>query len=508
MAGPWEKYQQQAPQSGPWTKYAQPAAAAPAQQLPAGATGPLPSVPGIQKPNLQPLPAPTLGDRASAAVSTAGDFVRGAAKGLANTSMNINRSFFGDPTPDNKLYLHPSNEATPQQQQQRLTPQNTVENLGYGAERVGEFLAPSSAESRIVSLAPKAWRAGARIATSGLSTGLVNSLQGGSFTGGAAAGAAGGAVGEALRAAAPIIAETALGVRATDRGYGKGGGTIGRAILDETQGVNPGNIAQQASNKVTADTIKLEDAAQNSRTPVSLVPTRNVAASSQVVAAARNNPETMRRTGQITDLLTHEGGKAPAPQPPAPKVIPGFGPPSPLMPPAPTGVIPSSVPASRALELRRGLDELKGSWNPNTPNDFADSTIGRARHQLSSDFHAAVPGSAELDQGISNLIPVQQRAASTDLNASILQRTLGRFGRPTGALIGATAGGAYGYKEGGLPTALRDATIGLFAPEILASPKTLMMGARAADSALIPPAIRALTGTGMQATRKSLYSPK
>jgi hypothetical protein len=50
MAGPWEKYQNQA-SAGPWTKYAQ------QPQLPAGADGPLPGVPGIQKPDLQPVAA-------------------------------------------------------------------------------------------------------------------------------------------------------------------------------------------------------------------------------------------------------------------------------------------------------------------------------------------------------------------------------------------------------------------------------------------------------------------
>lgn len=75
-------------------------------------------------------------------------------------------------------------------------------------------------------------------------------MQGGSFGTGAAAGALGTGAGQLAHAFAPAVAESALNIRKLDRAYGKSSGSIGRAILDETRGVTPGDVAESAQGRL------------------------------------------------------------------------------------------------------------------------------------------------------------------------------------------------------------------------------------------------------------------
>ena len=189
----------------------------------------------------------------------------GAAKGFLHTISSsddwarqhmpawMTNSDFGFGPPANLEHVH-----------QMATPHGTAQKIGYGGEQAGEFLIPGGAEEsaaeHLGELAPKL-KPLARIAASALGAGAVNKAQGGSFAGGAAGGAAAGAAGEGLRAVAPRIAESALNIRKLDRAYGKGGGAIGRTILDETTGLTPGSVAESAQSRLNDLNPQLEQAA-------------------------------------------------------------------------------------------------------------------------------------------------------------------------------------------------------------------------------------------------------
>lgn len=131
-------------------------------------------------------------------------------------------------------------------------PQNTTQAIGKGLAGVGEFMLPGPAEEEaaaaIGKAAPKLLPF-ARAAISALSTGLVNKAQGGGFATGAAMGGAGSLAGEGLRAAAPKIAESAMHIGNTQRGFGK---TPGRAMLDLTRGVRPETIASSGRESMAS----------------------------------------------------------------------------------------------------------------------------------------------------------------------------------------------------------------------------------------------------------------
>src|SRR6266550_3732786 len=116
-------------------------------------------------------------------------------------------------------------------------PQGLLENLGFGGEQAGEFFLPGAVEEAgAAKLASKLGTLGkfakpaSKIATSALSTGLVNKAQGGDFSTGAATGGLFSGLGEMGKAAAPYLAETALGITNKMRGFGK---TPGAAALGE-----------------------------------------------------------------------------------------------------------------------------------------------------------------------------------------------------------------------------------------------------------------------------------
>lgn len=138
------------------------------------------------------------------------------------------------------------------------TPRNTPQAIGKGVEQAGEFMVPGAGEEKLASLAPKMLRPAAKIGASALGSGTVNALQGGEFGTGAALGAGGSAIGQGLKAVAPKIAETALGIRKADRAFGK---TPGAAIINETRGIRPETIASSAQDRMGQLTPKLERAA-------------------------------------------------------------------------------------------------------------------------------------------------------------------------------------------------------------------------------------------------------
>jgi len=413
-------------------------------------------------------------------VDTAEDFGKGMLKGAGSTANSIGHIL----VPDWAVRMAGGTPPTAEQENAVFAPTNTAQSIGKGVEQAGEFLIPGGAEEAaaehlapILSKVPGLTKAAptlARIGTSAVGSGLVNKAQGGSLSGGAAAGAIGAGVGAGLKKIAPKLAESALNVRGSDRAYGR---TPGQAILDETTGFSPRKIATQASDKVEELTNNLEDMARDSPNSASLAPARDEATKSIGAAYGRNNKSTYDKLLKMgRQLDTNLEGEE----------------------------IPEITSPQQILHLKRGVGDLQTSWNPATQPKWVNGQVGRVYHALDSEFDRAVPEGAALNQRISSLMPVAQRANAEDLNAGFLQRSIGRFKAHTGALAAPLLGAGEGYREHGLPGALVGGGLGLAGAEALSSPEVWMALARGANSPVLRKiAIPAATGGLLQSTRDS-----
>jgi hypothetical protein len=360
---------------------------------------------------------------------------------------------------------------------QLATPANTTQEVGKGIGNAAQFLIPGAVEESgaagLAKLAPslgKVARPLADLVTSAASSGLVNKAQGGSFTGGAAAGAAGSALGSGLRAIAPRLAESAIGIRNTDRAFGK---TPGRAILDETRGIRPETIAESGQNTLNDLVPQVERMAAQSSQPFEMNPARNVIGNAMNKATAQNASSLHSQLKDISDFLNTRFDTA--------------------------AQIPAQVTPSEGLNLQRGLSkEFLGRWNPETHGDTV-SAGRQAYRAMGDEFDRTVPGAADLRQRMSSLIPVVRRAESTARNAPFAQKVIGRFAAPTGALTLAGIGGAEGYREGGGPGAMAGALSGLLMPLLVATPEGQMVMARSLNQV---GGLRPLVGAGLQLTSK------
>jgi hypothetical protein len=352
--------------------------------------------------------------------------------------------------------------------QKLSTPTNTTQKVARGAEQVGEFLLPTGAEEKAATLLPKAPLI-PKLVAGALETGVRNKLQGGDFVTGAAAGASGTLLGAGLQAVAPKIAETALGVTPKLRRPGR---AIGQAVLDETTGLSPSKIAASTQDVLTGLNQQLETAAANSPHVASTQPALQVILNEAQKAAEKNSGQTLEKLNQVWDQLTKEYGTS--------------------------NPIPSDLPASRILQLKRGVDDLVKNWQPAERQGF-DPILKQVRGALDAELDRTVPEAAELNQRMSSLIPAKQRAVIESSKAPFVQRVLGRTKAHTGALVGAAVGGSAGYREGGTPGALVGGVAGLVTPEIIAEPSVEMALARLAQKG--GTISRVARGTGLQADR-------
>jgi hypothetical protein len=123
------------------------------------------------------------------------------------------------------------------------------------------------------------------------------------------------------------------------------------------------------------------------------------------------------------------------------------------------------------LGMKRQFGEDFTRFNPARPASHnATATANRAYGAMADEFNRSVPGAAPLNQRISSLIPVRDRAIQTDFNAGPGERMLNRVARPTGAMFPAL----FGLHEGGLPGALMAIT----GQEALSAPTFKMIAAR------------------------------
>lgn len=533
MAAPWEKYAPpaaDAPAAGPWDNYA-PASAQDFTANPGGQgtykmTGADGKQVGIPYGNVvsahaqgykldpsdearftkdyaaaQPAGPGVMKTIGSGALNFGKGAIKGALSTVANTDDMVSKIPYIGNWLTTPLTGNESSEQARANEHAKATPHGTMQKIGKGAEQAGEFFVPGLGEDAVASkiptllegateAAPKLMKLG-KIGVTAVGSGLVNKAQGGGFTSGAVMGGLGDSAAQGIKAMASPLAETALGVRATDRipeinlDEAAAKRSPGQAILAETTGVRPGSIANQSFKKIGALTDTLDDAAREAEGPAYMGPARETAHSWNDSALRRNEPSAIKKTGNVIDQVSEWSG------------VPGEGNRTP---------IPSEVTPYQMLTLRRGMGDVPRSWNPATTTDFSSRAAKAVYRDLGDEVSRTVPGADELDNRISSLMPVARRAGATDLNAGVTQRIFGRLARPTGALAGAAIGGDMGYQKDGLRGAVLGGVAGLIAPEIFSSPTTLMMAARAADSpalahivpavsAAVPSVIRAATPT-------------
>lgn len=428
--GPWQKYQSaSSSDDGPWTKYS------------SATTAPL------IKTQATEAPEPSLLEKGWDAAK---DVVKGAAKGFFHTAGVLGEHA----TPP---YLSGSGIGGNNAPAIPIVPHGTAQQVGYTGEQLGEWFAPTGAEEHLASLLSKTGKAipVAKIGAQALESGLRNKSQGGDFTTGAEAGAGGEILSQGLQKAAPIVAETALGVTNRMRGHGR---TIGDAALNELKSVRPASLLQESGQKIKGLTGELESRAAAPMTPpASTAPAIKVLDDAIDTYTKRNSPFA-EKLQNVKDQLSvnRTTGKA----------------------------IPTLNSPSDILELKRGVGDLINSWAPGEQKG-AKPIIQRVYGALDKELDRTVPGADKLNQRISSLIPVKQRASILANGASTPQRIMGRIARPTGALLGA----GVGYHEAGIPGALA----GLAIPELISSPSAQMFAARAMKSGAIPQLGKALS---------------
>ena len=385
---------------------------------------------------------------------------------------------------------------------QLAKPANTTQTVSKGIGDAAQFLIPGGAEEKAASMLPAVARPLGKIALSALSAGGVNKAQGGEFGTGALAGAGGQVIGQGLKAIAPTLAETALKIPKAMRAFGK---TPGAALLDETSGIRPETIAASARDRLGQLNPQLEAAADAASTrpnaarggagqsngvllrppstaggPVpsmlpnriaSLGPARSVIGNEMGNAANQNAEGLHNQLGRMQEFLGNRFG---------------------------TGEeIPANVTPRDLLDLKRGFNEEHLRWNPEM-HDRALSTGRRAYGALDSELDRTVPEAAGLNQRISSLIPIAQRAESVSRDAPVLQRAAGRVGAHTGALTMGLGGAYAGRREGGTPGMIAGGLTGLIAPELIASPEGQVALARMLYKSN---GLRPLVGAGLQADR-------
>ena len=307
-----------------------------------------------------------------------------------------------------------------------------------------------------------------RIGAEALNTGMSAAAHGQPVAQSAAIGAAGGAVGEAFSAVAPKLAESALGVTQRLRGHGR---TIGEAALGETSAIRPATLVGQAGRKLGSLTRELEanaDAAGQSGVTGSTKPALDYLDQQIAKFQARNSP-LAERIQAIKDQLTTNSYTGSA--------------------------IPQNLAPRELLELKRGIGDAINTWEPSL-KQTATPIAQRVYGLLDAELDRTVPGAAALNQRLSSLIPVKQRAGIVSNSASLPQRAAHRVAAHTGALIASGLGGAEGYRRGGVPGAIAGGAAGLVVPEMLSSPAAQMALARLLKAGVPETLARGLVASG------------
>lgn len=346
-------------------------------------------------------------------------------------------------------------------------PDSAMGAIGKGAEQAGEFLLPGLGEEKVVGLLPEAAEGAslarrllapaARVAYQAGTSGAVNAAQGGGFGTGVGAGLLGGATGEGLRAAAPGLMETGLRIGKAARGFGRGGGNIGRAVLENTSGGLAGieETGGDAIRTLSERYGQMADRASALPAPSNLtLDMGRVRGVFDPYLARAGAEEAATRRQQLGGMRSFfERGRV-------------SGEP-----------IPEVVTPRRGLDLQRGFSDEELNWNPEL-RDQAQAAGREAYHALGQELDRALPEGAGMRGTVSRLMPAVKQAGSLQRNADVGQRVLGRIGAHSGALLGGVAGGTAGFERGGVPGLIGGGLTGLVLPELLASPQAQVRAAR------------------------------
>jgi hypothetical protein len=370
------------------------------------------------------------------AALTLGDLGKGIVKGGLNTINGVSSLIHSIPGGIGKALVPQSGLTAAKMYAE---PHGTAQKIGKGTEQAAEFLLPGLGEEgaglKLAEMAPQLGRAAvplARIGVQALGSGLINKNQGGSFETGAVSGGLGAGVGEGLKMAAPTLTGIAQGLKSPFQ-------KTGTAILDETSGVMPSSIRSSARGVLNDLTPQLNEAAENSTTPISLSSSRN-AAQSQVDAAKGLNQQTLiNGTKKMQNqLLSRFAEPAAGAEGPMGRIA-----------------IPDEVPASQFLQLKRGIGKAlpAGSWSPESSNAFKgarNSVYGAMNDELEN----AVPEAAPLNSRISALIPATKKAENVYFGHAL--------GPATGAILGGFGGARRGLGPSGtdIPAALGEGALG------------------------------------------------
>lgn len=291
------------------------------------------------------------------------------------------------------------------------------------------------------------------------------------------AGAAGGATGLAAQAFAPELlqrggaaldrlrgnmadatADSALGVTRLDRRRLPVGekNAVGATALNELTGNTPEALADQAQAKVADLSQQIDDLADQSHAPVSLQPALDTLNKIEATADAQNDAASLKVVDKVRKQLTkkYTSGEA----------------------------IPQITTARQALDLKRGIGKLK-NWDSASEAAAASPIIDQVYGALDGELDQALPGSEGLNQQLSLMMKVSDRAEALLNSPGVLQNAINRIARPTGGLvaptgvgagIGFAAGGPVGAAVGGAAGSM----LGPFAQEAAVSPAARMALAR------------------------------
>jgi hypothetical protein len=361
---------------------------------------------------------------------------------------------------------------------ERSQPQNTAQQIGRTGEQIGELMLPSGAEEHLPALAARLpWLGRAalpllRTGANALEMGARNVSQGGNFGTGAEIGAGAGVLGEGARALAPSQAESAMNVTAPMRGHGR---DIGKALIEETSGVRPQTVAQEAQQRMSALTQDLESrvhAATQAGAQISTDPAHQVL-DNAIAKAPRNARGYIEKLQGLRSLLDLSPASSPGPQQ---RIF-----------------SPDDI-----LEMKRGIGTEIDTWEPQlrkTVEPVKRQMYGALDHAVD----AAAPGTEEINQTLSSLSAGKKAAYRVGKTASVPQQVMNRMKVATGALAGSGIGAYEGEKYGGTPGAIVGGLTGLIAPPVIASPTTQMLMARGMANPRF--VLNPLTGTLLQLDR-------
>jgi hypothetical protein len=286
--------------------------------------------------------------------------------------------------------------------------------------------------------------------------------------------AVGGVLGK-VREAAPSMAEGALSIHKSARGYGK---TPGRAILDETKGFTPETIGAQANDTLNRLTPSLDTMAAAHPGRIDTTPAVQNIQDAIDTAAARNNRTGMDALAPVKGSLTNSA-------------VTGL----PLSP---------FQTATGALNLKRGLrDQFVRNWSPDAGSVLTRDTAKGASGVLDRSLDSALgPEFSSANQRISSLIPVSDAAEKLSRADELPQKFGDKLKAHTGALTSAVGGAFAGSREGGLLGGIGGGLVGFALPELMASPTSRMVMARGMNSRIPGSTLPALAAGGILTPKK------